>query len=166
MNTLGNNIAHIMSCTYWRINIVEGQLALWTLKLCQPSALHAVDEKNQELKRALLSALHYSQLAFGPFFQGEKMYGIQAELLLPGFTKVDEREQRWEGCGVLCVGKGRINMKIQLHICIQVVLWLWFEPALQGKKKQDLSTALWCGHIFLRCYKKTLRSLMSLHVGT
>lgn len=59
MNTLGNNITHIMSCTCWRINIVEGQLALWTLKSCQPSVLHAVDEKNQELKKsaAVCSAL-------------------------------------------------------------------------------------------------------------
>lgn len=166
MNTLGKYITHIMSCTYWGTNIVEGQLALWTLKSCQQTVLHAVDKKNQELKKALLSALHYSQLAFGPFFQGEKMYGIQAELLQPGFTKVDEGQQRWEGCGVLCVGKERIDMKIRLHVCLQVILWLWFEPALQGKKKQDLLTVLWCGHIFLRCYKKTLRSQMSLYVGT
>lgn len=57
------------------------------------SSCELMNMKNQYCEE-LLSALHCSQLAFGPFFQGGKMHGIQSELSLPRFTKVRTEMKR------------------------------------------------------------------------
>lgn len=127
-----SSIPSVSSWTFHRERLVQPLVLLQTTLSCACSKVWMLSIQRTRIQN--YCCLTQSQpIGFCSFFPRWKNARYLVRLAFAWIHKSGRRALRRMQWYLSAVIKRRMQMKLKLKLCLQVILWIWFEQVLQGK---------------------------------